>query len=271
MADVFVRHLATGTTERVNVGSAGAEAHGNLFYPPAISGDGRFVAFTTSAGDLVPGDTNGRIDVFVRDRQLGITERASVGPAGVQANQDSFLGTGASLSLDGRFVAFTSAASNLVPTDFNGRWDVFLRDRSSATTEILSLTRREPGNGDSPRLSGARYVAFASFASNLADRSLRLSDIFLRDRTSGTTECMSVDPDGIPGIPPPDSRRSRGRPGIAFESVADDLVPDNERVMDVFPPRPDADFHELLRRDRSHACPWQLGGAGAAAKTRVDG
>ena len=86
-------------------------------FGPAISADGRFVAFISDATNLVPGDTNGRYDVFVRDRQTGTTRRVSVGPGGVQGNGDSF---DPAISADGRFVAFDSYATNLVPGDTNG-------------------------------------------------------------------------------------------------------------------------------------------------------
>ncbi len=108
MKDVFVRDRKTGTTSRVNVGPGGAEANlqGDQ---PAISADGRLVAFVSSAENLVPGDTNGREDVFVHDRTTGKTTRVSVGPGGAQANGNSaFL----ALSADGRFVAFDDEASN---------------------------------------------------------------------------------------------------------------------------------------------------------------
>ena len=111
-----------GTTERVSV--ADDEAQGNnpgaSAYAPrlAISGDGRFVCFSFDSTNLVAGDTNGRRDIFVRDRQEGTTERVSVSTAGVQANSTS---DSVSISADGRYVAFDSAASNLVTGDTNGK------------------------------------------------------------------------------------------------------------------------------------------------------
>ena len=93
-------------------------------FDPAISADGRFVAFSSDATNLVPGDTNGTADVFVRDRQTGTTRRVSVGPGGAQGNGDS---VDPALSADGRFVAFESDATNLVPGDTNGVDDVFVR------------------------------------------------------------------------------------------------------------------------------------------------
>ena len=115
---------AAGTTERVSMDSAGNEGNGGSG-GPAISADGRFVAFNSDATNLVPGDTNGRTDVFVHDRQTGTTERVSADSAGVGG------GSGAALSADGRFVAFASYATNLVAGDTNRVVDVFVHDRRS--------------------------------------------------------------------------------------------------------------------------------------------
>ena len=114
---------------------------------PSISADGRFVAFESLASNLVPGDTNGVGDVFVHDRQTGTTERVSVSSAGTQGNGDSAV---PSISADGRFVAFVSVASNLVPGDTNGRLDVFVHDRQTGTTERVSVSSAgTQGNGAS--------------------------------------------------------------------------------------------------------------------------
>src|SRR5207237_167695 len=137
---------AAGTTERVSVDSAGNQENG---YPRpwtthldlALSADGRFVAFTSRSTNLVPGDTNGSPDVFVHDRQTGITERVSVASDGMQGNREAgFLGPPA-LSADGRFVAFISEASNLVPGDTNGTPDVFVHDRQTGATQRVSVDR----------------------------------------------------------------------------------------------------------------------------------
>jgi len=104
----------------------------------------RFVAFTSSATNLVPGDTNGGVDVFVRDRRTGTTELVSVASDETQANNFNFE---PSISADGRFVAFTSFASNLVPGDTNSRADVFVRDRQTGTTERVSVTDDEAQAG----------------------------------------------------------------------------------------------------------------------------
>jgi Tol biopolymer transport system component len=112
-----------GTTARVSLGPNGVQ--GNSYSrQPALSADGRFVAFESVASNLVPGDTNDARDVFVRDRRTGTTQRVSLGPNGVQGDEGSDTLT---LSADGRFVAFSSYASNLVPGDTNDAEDVFVR------------------------------------------------------------------------------------------------------------------------------------------------
>jgi len=120
--DVFVRDRLAGVTRRVSVGPGG-QANG-FSDSPAISADGRFVAFESDASDLVAGDTNGVFDVFVRDRLAGVTRRVSVGPGG-QGNRGSF---SPAISANGRSVAYVSAASNLVRGDTNAAFDVFVRD-----------------------------------------------------------------------------------------------------------------------------------------------
>src|SRR4051794_40131562 len=134
-----------GTTERVSVSSAGSQGDG-YSYDQAISADGRFVAFHSRADNLVPGDTNGADDIFVRDRRTGRTERVSVSAAGRQGDGGSF---SPSISADGRFVAFASRANNLVPGDTNGVTDVFVRDWLRGTTERVSIATGAQGDGDS--------------------------------------------------------------------------------------------------------------------------
>jgi Tol biopolymer transport system component len=114
---------AHGTTERVSVSSGGAQGN-NGSDSPAISLGGRFVAFQSRATNLVPGDTNNLVDVFVHDRQTGTTRRVSVSTGGAQGNNES---RSPAISADGRFVAFDSPSSNLVSGDTNGVEDIFVR------------------------------------------------------------------------------------------------------------------------------------------------
>ncbi len=171
---------------------------------PAISSDGRYVAFGSDASNLVSGDTNAARDVFVRDRKLGTTRRVSVSSTETQGNSVSF-GLPA-ISSDGRYVAFGSDASNLVPGDTNRSADVFVRDRKLGTTRRVSVSSTEtqgnsPVSFGPPAISSAgRYVAFGSDASNLVSGDTNGSaDVFVRDRKLGTTRRVSVSSTGAQG------------------------------------------------------------------------
>jgi Tol biopolymer transport system component len=236
--DVFLHDRGTGSTIRVSVGPLGVQGNGSSDFP-AISTDGRFVAFQSSARNLVPGDTNGFAqDVFVRDRQTRTTELVSVATSGAQGNNGSNF---PAISPDGRFVAFESEASNLVPSDTNRQRDVFVHDRQTGRTERVSVsTGGVQGNdfSQSPAISAnGRFVAFESFASNLVSGDTNGStDVFVHDRHTGTTRRVSVGPRGAQGdfdsnVP---AISADGR-FVAFESSARNLVPgDTNSVLDVF-------------------------------------
>ncbi len=238
--DVFVHDCQSGKTERVNVATGGAQGSGGYSTGPSISSDGRYVAFYSWASNLVGGDTNGWPDVFVHDRQIGTTERVSVNSGGVQGNWESY---DPSLSADGRYVAFESFAWNLVGGDTNSVSDVFVHDRQSSNTMRVSVaTGGAQGNDFSlnPSISDdGRYVAFSSQASNLDGGDTTDDwDVFLRDRQSGTTERVSVDSGGTQGIGDSGyeglSISGSGR-YIAFESNATNLVAgDTNGVDDIF-------------------------------------
>ena len=167
-SDVFVRDTVAGTTTRVSVDSAGNQANDASFSNPAISADGRYVAFDSDATNLVAGDSNSERDVFVRDMVAGTTTRISVDSAGNEGNDASY---GPAISADGRYVAFSSAATNLIAGDTNNKLDVFVRDTAADTTTRISIGRAgNQANDDSylPAISAdGRYVAFISAASNL--------------------------------------------------------------------------------------------------------
>jgi len=189
---VFVRDRQAQATELVGVLSEGSSY--GLGFSTSISADGRFVAFDSAASNGVPGDTNGHMDVYVRDRQLGQTYLVSRSPTGAQGNADSY---SVSISADGSHVAFNSDASNLVPGDANGETDVFVADRANGTLILGSVDSNGlPGNDRSTRgaLSrSGRYLAFNSYATNLvAGDANNEPDIFLRDLRTGTTTLMSV-------------------------------------------------------------------------------
>ncbi|MEK6274485.1 MAG: PASTA domain-containing protein [Actinomycetota bacterium] len=186
--DVFLHDHLTGETTRMSVDSSGVEGNADSF-APSISGDGRFVAFSSAASNLVAGDANGANDIFVRDRQTPMTTRVSVALGGAEANGGNY---GPSISADGRYVAFVSDASNLVPDDTNAIRDVFVFDRQTATTTRASVdSAGVQANVDTftPALSAdGRFVAFTSFANNLVPMDLNeSSDVFVRDLQAGTT------------------------------------------------------------------------------------
>ncbi|MEN3359519.1 MAG: TolB protein [Mycobacteriales bacterium] len=194
--DVFVRDLTYGITNRVSISTAARQADGASF-DPAISADGRYVAYDSVASNLVAGDTNGTADVFVRDLRYGTTNRISRSGTGGQGNSYS---SGPALSADGRYVAFTSAASNLVAGDSNARSDVFVRDvRIGATYRVsLGTADAQPdGNSTAASISAdGQFVAFTSAGTNLvAGDANGVADGFVRDRWSRTTVRASVDAD----------------------------------------------------------------------------
>jgi Tol biopolymer transport system component len=232
----FVHDRQTGITERVSVDSAGNEGN-SLSGSPAISADGRFVAFQSSASNLVTGDTNGWSDIFVHDRQTGITERVSVDSAGNQGNAGSWY---PAIRADARYVAFESEATNLVPGDNNGWFDIFVHDRQTGITERVSVdSAGNQGNGSSrdPAISAdGRYVAFQSCASNLVtgDTNGR-ADTFVHDRQTGITERVSVDSAGNEGNSfSQEVHVSADGRFVAFASEASNLVPgDNNGWFDI--------------------------------------
>src|SRR5262249_36534838 len=122
-ADVFVHDLRTGRTVRASVDSAGNQASGDSIGTPAISGNRRFVAFASAAPNLVAGDTNARLDIFVHDLKTGKTVRVSVDGVGSQANGDS---QSPAISANGRAVAFESDSTDLVVGDTNAVTDIFV-------------------------------------------------------------------------------------------------------------------------------------------------
>lgn len=171
-------------TDRVSLSSAGSQGNGPAQDRPAISRDGRFVAFTSFATDLVPGDTNAFADVFLRDRATGTTVRVSVSDAEAEAAGES---RNPSISADGRWVAFDSSADGLVPFDANGLRDVFVRDTLTGATIMISEVAAVPGDAPSsnPSISAdGRFVAFVSAATNLGGAPPGgIFNIYLWDRT----------------------------------------------------------------------------------------
>ena len=194
--NVFLRDRTNATTTLVSIKLTGTNGGNGDSTPAGLSTDGRYVLFESSASDLVLGDTNGVSDVFVRDVVTGLTVSVSVSTNGDPGNGAS---RSAVMTPDGRYVAFVSAAKNLVAGDTNGIPDVFLRDVQLGTTVRVSVGTN-PGrvgtaNGGSgaPAISAdGRYVAFYSTATNLAPGTTNVSEIYVRDVVAGTTAWASA-------------------------------------------------------------------------------
>jgi hypothetical protein len=235
--DIFVHDRRTGVTTRVSVASAGNETDSGST-SPAISANGRIVAFMSPATNLVPDDTNEVDNIFVHDRHTGLTTRVSVNSEGIQANSIS---DGPTLSANGRFVAFNSAATNLVPNDTNGTFDAFVHDRrtgettrvnvASDGTEATSFSANNAISGD------GRFVAFFTAASLVPEDTNNDFDVFVQDRKTRTTARVNVNSAGgqanghtirLPSL------TADGRT-VAFCSEANNLVPDDTNgALDIF-------------------------------------
>lgn len=225
-SDVFVKNLTTGELRRVSVTAAGGQADGDSG-GPSLSPDGRYVAFWSLAGNLVPLDTNQMMDVFVKDLATGEIRRASTTSFEQEANGASF---DACLSADGRTVAFVSEATNLVAGDSNGSWDVFVKNLASGVIRRASVDAfGGEARGDSgwPSLTpDGRAVAFESLAANLVPYDTNnVSDIFVKDLVTGTVQRASVTDLGVDGDSPSHSPSlSADARRVAFWSEATNLV-----------------------------------------------
>ena len=225
---IFVRDRQLQTTTCVSLNSGGGAPNENS-RAPRISGDGRYVAFASTATNLVVGDTNGAQDVFLRDLQAGTTERISVDPAGLGGDGDSW---DPAVSFDGRFVAFYSLATNLAAGDTNGAPDVFVRDRSTGSTERVSVSTDRQASGAGGEIwvsiSGdGRFVTFTSLASLVQGDINLYDDAFVRDRLLGVTDLVDVSSWGEQAFG--ETRTPTLSPDgtcIAFQCEAHNLVPD---------------------------------------------
>jgi Tol biopolymer transport system component len=264
-ADIFLRDTCIGATGEcrpstalVSVDNTGVQANSGSDFGK-ISGSGRFVAFVSAADNLVVEDTNLSEDIFVHDTCAGAAEpcfpstsRASVGPNGLQADGASTMAT---LSHDGRYVAFVSHASNIVPGVKADVSKVFRRDTCAGTAELctpstigVSVTDEGvPGDGPSlhPAISpDGRFVAFLSTSSNLgATGGTLVRQIFLRDTCRGTTNSCRPSTMHISAAADDSAGDAEGSaPAIsaegryvAFVSAASHLVPDDaNQCVDAF-------------------------------------
>ncbi len=198
--DVFLRDLVSGTNLLVSARAPSLPAlspNGSATgWPLSASADGRYVAFTSDADNLVPNDTNKCQDVFVRDLAAGVTYLVSARTNTWTPGENSSVEP--SISADGRYVAFTSYATNLVAGDANKARDVFVRDLLTGATTLVSVNtnRTGPGTGDSytPILSAdGRRVLFRSTAKDLAPGlyASQSENLFCRDLQSGITRALT--------------------------------------------------------------------------------
>jgi hypothetical protein len=250
---VYVKDVETGAIEKVSVSSAGVQGNGGSVNP-SISCDGRYVTFSSNASNLVPGESpNGR-DVYVRDRTAGTTIRVSVSSSGGQGNDSSY---SPSISCDGQLVSFASLSNNLVADNTNSVSDIFVHDRTTATTSRVSVdsTGAQSNNGSCcSAISGdGRFVGFASVASNLVEADNNSTwDMFVHDRQTGATTRVSTSSAGVEGNSASDSPSLSHDGGVVvFQSYASNLVAvDANNEQDVF------------RYDRQTGSVERLGGNG---------
>lgn len=238
VSDIFVYDVATGTTERICDDNVQPNRPSSS---PSISPDGFFVAFATSASNLIEGDTNGLVDVYVCNRRNSQFDRVSIGFRG-QGNGISIV---PDISASGCFVAFKSEADNLVPDDRNQRVDVFVRNRGLGETELISKAIEGGSANDAsfpPSITDeGRFVAFGSAATNLLVGDLNnVASVYVRDRLTGGIRLVDVNDAGrqadagTPDVPPSISGDASE---IGFVSAASNLTPsgvDRNFTNDVF-------------------------------------
>ena len=225
-----------GRTELVNVSTEGVQADARVLRA-TVSANGRYVAFSSAATNLVPGDTNGYADVFVRDLRLRTTTRVSVSSAGLEGNGSSFF---PSISADGRVVAFRSLARNLVEGDTNRLEDVFVHDRVNGRTDRVSVgwagQEANAASITSSISANGTVIAFSSAASNLVrgDRN-GVRDVFVRDTLWQRTLRVSIGLRGEANGASEGSGISADGRQVTFRSFASNLVRgDGNGLADVF-------------------------------------
>lgn len=260
--DVFVFNVLLGTTQCISVDPFGAIAGNGSSDAATVSADGRYAVFASAASNLVPGDTNGDVDIFLRDLTAGVTWRINRSVGGGQANGPS---SAPAISESGEVIVYQSQATNLVPNDNNGVADVFVFDRITAATERASVaTNGTPGNDVSggPVVSATgRFVAFVSDAGNLSpDDTNGALDVYVRDRGLKVTHRANL------SVALTESALDAGGPALSangrivgWNSPAPDYVPgDVNAATDVF-------VHQRANAD------WRNYGAGFPGTIGVPG
>lgn len=272
VTDVFVRDRLASMTTRVSVSTAGVQAN-DFSDSSALSDDGWHVVYRSFATNLVGFDTNGVWDIYARNRQAGTTTMVSLTTANGLANGDS---EQPSISDNGRYVAFTSVASNLAALATDVGYDVFLRDRDTdadgifdeggaVSTTLVSVDGTGTSSGNhfsfAPQISGnGRYVSFISYASDLGPSDTNgLSDVYVRDVQAGPTVRVSESSAGAEGDTDsyPGGISDNGR-YVAFRSYATNLVSGDTNGMD-----------DIFLRDRDTDGDGIFDEAGAVSTTRV--
>lgn len=197
--NVYLRDRLNQTTKLVSVNLAGMGGGNGNSFPTGLSTNGQFALFESAASDLVVNDTNGVNDVFLRDTVSNITWLVSIATNGACGNGVS---RGSTFTPDGRYVAFTSAASNLVTNDANGIADVFVRDMQAGSTVTASVGARGLGaSSESPEITpDGHYVAFYSSATNLVAGITNSGEIYVRDWQGGITTWASTNARVISGF-----------------------------------------------------------------------
>ncbi len=222
--DVYIYDQLTDTAKRITDGNDNSCASTNASRScgSGISADGRFVVFVSSASDLVPDDTNGYSDVFLYDRDTETTTAVTGGTAGAQVP---------AISADGRWISFSSSASNLVPLDRNRARDVFLFDREGDTLSRITNGNAGSYSSSSALTADGRYVTYYSSATDLvAGDTNQRDDVFVYDRVDDTTTLLTQgnNHSQVPTF-------SADGQHLAFESYSSDLAPgDHNDLVDVF-------------------------------------
>lgn len=231
--------LVPGVNELVSQ-STGSTLGNNTTYTPEISGDGKFVAFRSSASNLVSGDTNGANDIFLRDIEQETTIRVSVSSLGVEANGAS---AAPRISHDGKYVVYSSAASNLVSDDTNGYADAFVYNRMDGTTTRITVNTsgaEANNNSGQPDISAdGRFVVFESSASNLVSGVNPYgggTQVFMKDMLTNAVQALSIKSNGARGNGASSSPQISCDGGVVvFSSQATDLVSgDTNGAIDVY-------------------------------------